>query len=500
VVRTTASRRAVSVVEERFASIGRALCDGDPDRSRMAVMKLTVLGAGRCVTGSKYALDWKQFRCLVDCGLFQGPKELRRKNWNPLPIPAHTVDSVVLTHAHIDHTGYLPRLVRQGFSGPVLCSRPTRDLLRVLLPDAAHLQEEEARYANKKGYSKHEPALPLFRLADARAALKLIRAVDFDEWHTLHPGIRFRLHRQGHILGAGAVELETKVSGGSKKTIFFSGDVGRYGIPILRPPENYPGSDVLLLESTYGNRLHPAEDPRGDLAREVNAGLQRGGVVLIPAFAVDRTQELLYMLHGLMVDGELPTVPVYLDSPMGIEATTLYTRSIAEHDVEMRHFFSESSNPIFPPNLETTPASRDSRKLNAISGNAIIISASGMATGGRILHHLKLRLPDARNTVLFVGYQAVGTRGRRLVEGETEVKIHGEMVPVRAHIAQISGLSAHADVDELMLWLSRRERDPARVVLVHGEPAAQEALAERLERDLGWNSEIPELGDTLDIR
>jgi metallo-beta-lactamase family protein len=281
--------------------------------------------------------------------------------------------------------------------------------------------------------------------------------------------------------------------------VYFSGDVGRYGTPILKPPENYPGSDVLLLESTYGNRLHPAEDPSGDLARGVRAGLDRGGVVVIPAFAVDRTQELLYMLHGLMVDDELPTVPVYLDSPMGIEATTLYTRSIAEHDVEMRHFFSESTNPILPPNLETTPASRDSRKLNAINGGAIIISASGMATGGRILHHLKLRLPDARNTVLFVGYQAAGTRGRRLVEGETEVKIHGEMVPVRAHIAQVSGLSAHADADELMLWLSRRERDPERVVLVHGEPTAQEALRERLLETMQSDVTIPDLGDTIAV-
>lgn len=463
-------------------------------------MKLTVLGAGRCVTGSKYALEWKRFCCLVDCGLFQGPKELRRRNWDPLPVPAHAIDAVILTHAHIDHTGYLPRLVRQGFDGPVLCSKPTRNLLRVLLPDAAHLQEEEARFANKQGYSRHEPALPLFRQADARAALKRIRPVGFGDWVELHPGIRFRLHRQGHILGAAAVELETKVSGGGRKTVYFSGDVGRYGIPILKPPAAYPGSDVLLLESTYGDRLHPAEDPRGDLGREVQAGLDRGGVVLIPAFAVDRTQELLYMLHGLMDDGEVDRVPVYLDSPMGIEATTLYTRSIAEHDVEMRHFFSESVNPILPPNLEVTAASRESRKLNAVDGGAIIVSASGMATGGRILHHLKLRLPDAKNTVLFVGYQAVGTRGRRLVEGEQEVKIHGQMVPVRAQVAQVDGLSAHADADELQLWLKRRQRDPERVVLVHGEPAAQEALADRLEREQGWSSEIPEIGETLTIR
>ena len=463
-------------------------------------MKLTVLGAGQCVTGSKYLLEWKKFSALVDCGLFQGRKEHRRRNWDPFPYPCHELDAIVLTHAHIDHTGYLPRLVRQGFEGPVYCTPPTRSLLRVLLPDAAHIQEEEARYANRKGFSKHEPALPLFRQADARAALKLLEPVPFGTDIELHPGIRFRFRRQGHILGAAAVELQTKVSGGARKTVYFSGDVGRYGVPILKEPEGFPGADVLLLESTYGDRLHPNVDPQGLLADEVRAGLRRGGIILIPAFAVDRTQELLYMLHGLMSDGDLPTIPIYLDSPMGIEATTLYTRCINEHDIEMRHLFSEQVNPIFPPNLEVTPTSRDSRKLNSIGGGAIFISASGMATGGRILHHLKQRLPDKRNTILFVGYQAEGTRGRRLVEGETEVKIHGEMVPVKAHITQISGLSAHADAEELMLWLSQRERDPERVVLVHGELTSQQALAERLEQRFGWPSEIPEIGDSFVVR
>lgn len=462
-------------------------------------MKLTVLGAGQCVTGSKYLLEWKKFSALVDCGLFQGQKKYRLRNWDPFPHPSHELGAIVLTHAHIDHTGYLPRLVRQGFNGPVFCTPPTRSLLRVLLPDAAHIQEEEARYANRKGFSKHSPALPLFRQADARAALKLLEPVPFGTWIELHPGIRFQYQRQGHILGAASVELETKVSGGKKKTVYFSGDVGRYGVPILREPEGFPGADVLLLESTYGDRLHPNVNPQAQLADEVKAGLQRGGVILIPAFAVDRTQELLYMLHGLMTDGDLPVTPLYLDSPMGIEATTLYTRCIAEHDTEMRHMFSEQVNPIFPSNLEVTPTSRDSRRLNSIRGAAIIISASGMATGGRVLHHLRQRLPDERNTVIFVGYQAAGTRGRRIVEGETEVKIHGEMVPVKAHISQISGLSAHADAEELMVWLSQRERDPERVVLTHGELPAQEALAERLEKTYGWPSEIPEIGDTLEI-
>lgn len=462
-------------------------------------MEISILGAGQCVTGSKFLLRWKGFSAMVDCGLFQGVKSLRRRNWEPLGIPAHEVDAVILTHAHIDHTGYLPRLVRQGFRGRVFCTRPTRSLLGVLLPDAAHLQEEEARFANRKGYSKHSPALPLFRTADARAALKLLRRTGFDAWQELNPGIRFRFHRQGHILGAAAVELETKVAGGTRKRLFFSGDVGRYGVPILREPTPYPGSDVLLMECTYGNRFHGGGDPSHALADAVRAGVERGGMILIPAFAVDRTQEILYLLHQLTVEGEIPRLPIYLDSPMGIEATTVYTRHVAEHDVEMRQFFSERVNPIHPPNLEVTRTSRESRDLNRLGGPAIVISASGMATGGRILHHLRLRLPDPRTTVLFVGYQAAGTRGRRLVEGEPEVKIHGEMVPVRAHVEQIDGLSAHADASELMIWLGRRQRDPERVLLVHGEPPALEDMAERLGSELGWSCEIPALGDVFKV-
>ncbi len=462
-------------------------------------MQITVLGAGRCVTGSKYLLEWKKFSALLDCGLFQGKKKMRRRNWEPLPNPAHTIDAVVLTHAHVDHSGYLPRLVRQGFSGPVYCTPPTAALLRVLLPDAAHIQEEEARYANKKGYSKHKPALPLFKVADARAALKMLEPVGFDQWRELHPGIRFKYNRQGHILGAAAVELESKVAGGQRKSVYFSGDVGRFGVPILKEPVSYPGSDVLFIETTYGNRIHDPRDPRTTLCQEVRAGLERGGIILIPAFAVDRTQEILYMLHELIVEEEIPEVPVYLDSPMGIQATALYTRARGEHDAEMRQFFSEQVNPIFGSNVSVTPKSRDSMKLNRLDGPAIIISASGMATGGRILHHLKLRLPYPQNTILFTGYQAAGTRGRRIIEGEEEVKIHGEWIPVRAHVARVSGLSAHADADELMLWLSRREKEPEQVVLIHGEERAQEAFAERIKDEFGWDSVIPEIGDTIRV-
>ncbi len=462
-------------------------------------MKITVLGAGRCVTGSKYLLEWKHFSMLVDCGLFQGPAENRRRNWKPLPFPAHELDAVALTHAHIDHTGYLPRLVRQGFRGPVYCTAPTKALLRVLLPDAAHLQEEEARYANKEGYSKHRPALPLFRLADARAALGLLDAVDFHMPLEIHPGIRVTFSRQGHILGASAVTVETKVSGGGRKTIFFSGDVGRYGVPILKEPEAYPGSDLLFVETTYGDRIHDPRDPYEVLAEEVGAGIERGGMILIPAFAVDRTQEILYMLHELMVDGDLPSIPIWLDSPMGIETTALYSRFTEEHDVEMREFYAQQDNPILPPNLKVTRTTAESKKLNGMSGPGIIISASGMATGGRILHHLKLRLPDPRNTVLFVGYQAQGTKGRRLVDGDEKIKIHGQWIPVRAHISILGTFSAHADSQELLVWLGRRERDPERVFLIHGEYNAQQAFAATLQEELGWDSLIPEIGDEITL-
>jgi metallo-beta-lactamase family protein len=462
-------------------------------------MRVTVLGAGRCVTGSKYLLEWKNFHALVDCGLFQGPAQHRRLNWKPLPFPAQRIDAVVLTHAHIDHTGYLPRLVRQGFRGPVYCTPPTRALLGVLLPDAAHLQEEEARYANKEGYSKHRPALPLFRVADARAALKLLEPVPFGSWTEIHPGVRFSYHRQGHILGAAAVELETKVGGGKHRSVYFSGDVGRYGVPILREPEPYPGSDVLFVETTYGDRLHDAAEPYAALADEISAAVARGGVILIPAFAVDRTQEILYILHELMADGDIPELPIWLDSPMGIQATALYTRFTDEHDVEMREYFSNQQNPIFPSNLQVTPTSAESKKLNRVRGPAIIISASGMATGGRILHHLKLRLPDSSNTVIFVGYQAEGTKGRRLVEGEREIKVHGQWVPVRAHISSMTTFSAHADAEELLVWLRRRERNPSQVYLIHGEYPAQQAFANTLHEELGWETRIPELGEMITL-
>ncbi len=459
---------------------------------------LTFLGATGTVTGSRYLIEAHGRRILIDAGLFQGPKALRLRNWEPLGVEPSSLEAVILTHAHIDHTGYLPRLIRDGFSGPTFTTPPTRRLLQVLLPDAAHLQEEEARYANKVGSTRHSPALPLFDSEDARRALATLEARPVGEWLTVHPGLEFRYHRQGHILGAAAVEIRIKRSGGHTH-VYFSGDVGRYEVPILQPPEAYPGSDVLVVESTYGNRLHDPGDPAGQLAEVINETAKRRGVVLIPAFAIDRSQEILFFLRELASESLIPPMPVFLDSPMAREATMVYRQSVLEHDAETKAIAREGVDPLTPPNFTMVGRSSESKRLNGMSGPAIIISASGMATGGRIIHHLRHRLPHPENTVLFVGYQAHKTRGRRLVEGEPEVKIFGEMVPVRAQIRQISSLSAHADADELTIWASRAERPPRTVYVTHGEPSSSEALAERFRERFDWNCVVPELDQTVEL-
>lgn len=460
------------------------------------MVNLTFLGATGTVTGSRYLVEAHGTKVLVDAGMFQGAKDLRLRNWAPFPVEPSTLDHVILTHAHIDHTGILPLLVRQGFGGPTIATPSTLRLLRVLLPDAAHLQEEEARYANKVGSTKHRPAQPLFDLEDVKQALRTIRPVPFDDWHLLHPGMQVRYHRQGHILGAGAVELRVKASG-EHVTIYFSGDVGRYDAPVLPPPESYPGSTYLVVESTYGNRLHAATDPRDDLAEVIREGVERGGVILIPAFAIDRTQEVLYYLRELIEDEAVPAVPIYVDSPMAREATAAYRDTAREHDAETRHLRGEGVDPLSPPNLTMVGRTEESKRLNTLRGPAIIISASGMATGGRILHHLRHRLPRPETTVLFVGYQADGTRGRAILEGAEAVKIFGEMVPVRAQVRSISSLSAHADADELEIWLARAETAPKTVFVTHGEPAASAALAARITRRFSWPCHIPALEETV---
>jgi metallo-beta-lactamase family protein len=463
------------------------------------MVKLSFLGAAGTVTGSRYLVESHGMRLLVDAGLFQGRKELRLRNWSPFPVDPRSLSAVIITHAHVDHSGFLPRLVREGFAGPTFVTTPTRRLLPMMLLDAAHLQEEEARYANKVRSSRHRPALPLFTVEDAHQAVRTLQPLPFAAPRSLWPGAQFTYHRQGHILGAAAVELRLKVAGGDHTTVYFSGDVGRYDVPVLQPPTPYPGSTYLVVESTYGDRRHDAGDPGEQLAEAVNEAIARGGVLVIPAFAIDRTQEVLYLLRELIADEAIPPVPIFLDSPMALEATSAYRDCIREHDLEARALREGGVDPFAPPGLTMVKSVEESKHLNSITGPAIVISASGMATGGRVLHHLRRRLPDARNTVLFVGFQAEGTRGRRLLEGEPEIKIFGEMVPVRAQVRSISSLSAHADADELTIWAAQAQEAPKLVFVTHGEEAAGRALADRFATRFGWDCYLPRLEESVPL-
>jgi metallo-beta-lactamase family protein len=463
------------------------------------VVRLTFLGAAGTVTGSRYLVEAHDRRFLIDAGLFQGRKELRLRNWAPFPVDARELDAVILTHAHIDHSGYLPRLAHDGFAGPTFVTTPTKRLLPPMLLDAAHLQAEEARFANKVGSSRHKPALPLFTVEDAQQALRTLQPLPFDAPFELAPGVQLTYHRQGHILGAAAVSLRLKTAGGDHTTVYFSGDVGRFAVPILQPPTPYPGSTYLVVESTYGNRLHDGGDPAEQLAEAVEEARGRGGILIIPAFAIDRTQEILFLLRELIEDEAIAPQPIYLDSPMAQEATAAYRDCIREHDVETRALREDGIDPFSPPGLTLIRSIDESKHLNSLPGPAIVISASGMATGGRILHHLRNRLPDENNTVLFVGFQAEGTRGRRILEGEKEVKIFGEMVPVRAQVRSISSLSAHADADELTIWAAGAQEAPRLVFVTHGEDDASRALAARFARRFGWDCYVPRLEEAVPL-
>ncbi len=475
----------------------------------MASMKISFFGATGTVTGSKYLVEAGRQKLLIDCGLFQGFKQLRLRNWAPPPFDARTLDAVVLTHAHIDHSGYLPLLVKQGFRGRVYCSAATRDLCGILLPDAAHLQEEEARFANKHGFSKHHPALPLFDADDARRALKLLHAVEFGREITLGDDdavataaartaaksavktaaksgtVSFHLVPNGHILGSACVVLKT---GG--RTAVFSGDLGRPSDPVIKAPEAITHADYLVLESTYGNRLHGDADSERQLGDIINRTAQRGGVVVIPAFAVGRAQSVLYYIDQLKRSKAIPDVPVYLNSPMAIDTTRLYHTHQALHRLTPAqcHAMCTVAQPVNTP--------EESRLLNTRKGPMIIVSASGMATGGRVLHHIKQFAPDARNTLLFAGFQAGGTRGAALVAGAGSVKIHGEYVPVRAEVAQVDVLSSHADYAEILMWLRNVKTPPKETFLVHGEPAAADALRHRISEELGWRCSVPDYLET----
>lgn len=450
------------------------------------------LGAAGTVTGSRFLLEHEGHRVLVDCGLFQGRKELRLRNWDAQAVDPSTVEAVVLTHAHIDHSGGLPRFVRDGFHGPIYCTSATRSLCGLLLPDSARIQEEEAAYANKLKYSRHSPALPLYTEADATRALELFETFGYGRTRTVAPGIRVGFRPAGHILGSAICVFDLESTG---QRVVFTGDLGRYDAPILKDPEAVHSATTLVCESTYGDREHPA-DPMDTLARTVNLAVGRGGVLVIPAFAVGRTQDLLYRLRILEGEKRIPTLPVYVDSPMACDVTPLYVAHAPDHDFEMRNILADGQTPLRTERTRFVTSVAESKAINDVTGPAIIISASGMATGGRILHHLKHRLPDPRSTVLFVGYQSDGTRGHRLLSGETSVKIHGAFVEVKATIASISGFSAHADAGELHRWMDGFTTPPAQVLLVHGEARALEALRRQVA-GRGWQVQVPEHLETV---
>ncbi|HET8577447.1 MAG TPA: MBL fold metallo-hydrolase [Methylomirabilota bacterium] len=453
---------------------------------------LTFLGAAGTVTGSKHLLEDGGTRLLLDCGLFQGLKELRELNWAPSRVDPRSVGAVVLSHAHIDHSGYLPRFVKQGFAGSVFCTPGTADLLKVLLPDAAKLQEEEADFANRHKTSKHDPALPLFTTEDAERALRHVRSVDFDRPFSPAAGVEARFANAGHILGAGLVQCRF-----AGRRLVFSGDLGRYGVPIMRDPDDVAEADVLLVESTYGDRLHPADDHRDKLAGAVRRAADQKGWLLIPAFAVGRAQEILYDLRELEEAGRVPALPVYLDSPMAIQATVIYAGHPEEHDAALRHIQQEGKRPFAPRRFYLSRTVEDSKRLNDTDGPGIIVAGSGMATGGRILHHLLRWLPEPATTVLFVGYQAAGTRGRMLRDGAREVKMLGQVVPVRAQILVSDAYSAHADRAELLRWLHGFHRAPDMTYIVHGEPEAAAALRQAVSSELGWPAAVAEDGQRV---
>ena len=447
-------------------------------------IELTFLGGAGTVTGSKYLVQADGKSVLVDCGLFQGLKALRLRNWAPPPVRPQDVDAVALTHAHLDHSGYLPRFIRQGFAGPVHSSPGTRDLCAILLPDSGRLQEEEARYANKRGFSKHKPALPLYTEDDAHASLKRFSPVPFHQETVIAGEFRLTLEPAGHILGASIARLDT---GGIK--VVFSGDLGRMHDPIMRPPSRIEEADYLVVESTYGNRRHDEADTEETLSRHLNRALARGGVVIMPAFAVGRAQTLLYLISRLKARRAIPDVPVYLNSPMAINATRLYHEYRAEHRLTPEECEAACSV------AQMVNAADESRALNGRGGPMIIISASGMATGGRVVHHLKAFAPDARNMIVLPGFQAAGTRGAALAAGATEIKIHGDYVPVRAEVVKMDSMSAHADYNEILEWLRGFKRAPKRTFVTHGEPAAADEMRRRIEETFGWAVRVPEYGE-----
>jgi len=461
---------------------------GNAAYGAIPMMKITFLGGTGTVTGSKYLVESDATRVLVDCGLFQGLKQLRLRNRAPLPFDPKTLDAVLLTHAHLDHSGYLPLLVKNGFRGPVHCTPATRDLCAILLPDSGHLQEEEAEYANRHGFSRHRPALPLYTRADAERCLERFEPVPFDGDAGVGRDVRFRLRSAGHLLGAAMVHL----SGGGTD-ILFTGDLGRPRDLLLPPPTAIEEASYLVVESTYGDRLHLDTDPLDLLELVVQRTARRGGSVVIPSFAVGRAQLVLLFLHRLKQAGRIPDLPIFLDSPMAIQATDVFARHVGDHRLDRAQCDAVCATARMVGSVE------ESKAIDRMSFPRIILSASGMATGGRVLHHLNVLAPDPRNTVLFVGFQASGTRGAAIVGGAKSVKIHGQYVPVRAEVAALDNVSGHADHREILAWLGNFRTPPRTTFITHGEPVASDALRLRIEEDLGWRCVVPDYREIVEL-
>jgi len=452
------------------------------------MLTMTSLGAAGTVTGSKHLLEHDGKHILIDCGLFQGMKNLRELNWEPLPVPAASIDAVILTHAHLDHSGYLPRLVRDGFRGRIFATAATRDVAALILKDSGYLNEKDADFLNRIGATRHKPALPLYGVRDAERAIESFNSVEFSKSTELPGGAKVTFRHAGHILGAATVDIEW---GGRR--IVFSGDLGRYSDPFMLDPEPVAQADFVMIESTYGNRTHEPADPAEALGAVIERTVRRGRTVIIPAFAIGRAQALLYYLWKLREAGRLKNVPIYLDSPMAINATDLLCKHLSDHRLTPQVCRDACDIATYTREVE------QSKAITASPYPKIVISASGMATGGRVLHHLKTFAPDHKNTILFSGFQAAGTRGRAMLEGAREIKIHGQWIPVAAEVADLPMLSAHADANELMRWLSGFQRPPRRVFIVHGEAQASEALRSRIDHALGWAAVVPRQSQAFEL-
>jgi metallo-beta-lactamase family protein len=471
------------------------------------------LGAAGTVTGSKHLINTtydssgKQgIQVLIDCGLFQGQKEWRERNWQDTPVPAREIDAVILTHAHLDHCGWIPRLVKEGFRGPIYSTPATIDLCSVVLPDSGHLQEEDAAFHNKRGTSKHSPALPLYTLEEAQDCLQYFRPVVVEKTTQLSPELSFRFVHAAHILGSCMAEVMLNTNGQNRR-LLFTGDIGRVRDSEIAPgkvvhsgPQEGESADVLVMESTYGNRQHPDTDPRPELAKLIRETVERGGSIVVPAFAVERTQKFIFILKELMVSGQIPRIPVYCDSPMAIKAVEIFLKHSEEYTQQAAALIKKYGSPVEWPGFTFALTAEQSKKINDSHFPSIIISSSGMATGGRILHHLAQRLPDPRNLVIFIGFQAPGTRGAIIKGRAPEVKIFGDFVPIRAQVAALEQFSDHADPQELLEWLRTFANRPGVTYLVHGEPSASSQLRDLMKKELGWNVQVAEYMERVEMK